>query len=548
MARAPLSTHHVDLDSPPAHGGRPIAGVLSLLERPVAVRAGALGLALLVTGVSHAQNVTIGSDRILRLDGQPFFPVGLLELGIDLYPQDWNQRIRDCGANIVWDTGVAYRDSTPSCAAVRDSSLAAGYYVLAGSPDTWNWDDPITPELEVAQPMYDPDSLAALNGCFPNWALHVGYVNRDEPEWVIPRGVVGDVDSAHVHATYTQLQAADPSKVVAMNFGNAHLSADLEQWKSDVSGYLPATDIVFSANYPYPPGPGTCGPYNVFGPDCSMDRLWWAADIYRNELAPSKPLWLIVQSHKGIPLKESRWEAAQAIIHGATGLLWAGWTWFHALGDGMANWDVTRQVISEYAALHDVLVQPDVSSIVSLEQNVHVLGKVDPGNEYVVFAASTNAFSGEATIRFGHVWGGWVEVVNEHRWIAIEGMQFGDTFDGYESHIYRVGAGAQPPVDAPVVADGPAPTLSLSVFPNPATSSSVTARLTAPAIEGAIVSVHDVLGRRIAQADVAPSAPHAASVTWSRRDTAGHSVPPGVYFLRARTAAGAETTARVVIR
>ncbi len=524
----------------------------TLVPRPHVVRAwGALLLGLFGLGASDAlaQSVTIGSDRILRVSGTRVFPTGLVELGVDVYPADWNQRIRDAKANVVWDNGLAYADSTPTCEAFRDSSVAAGYYMLVGSPDTWGWDILSTPELEVAQPMYASDSLQAVNQCFPGWANHIGYTNRDEAEWAISRGMIGDVDSLHVLATYSQIKAAEPSKIVAMNFANAHLSGDIEQWKIESAGYVPATDIVMSAAYPYPPGPGMCGEFNIFGPSCSMDRLWQAADIWRNELAPNKPLWMILQAHKNIPLKEARWCATQAVVHGATGLFWAGWTWFHVLGDGSENWPITRQVISEFAGIRQILVQAVVPSVSSQEPDVHVLGKVDPADELLVLAASANGFTGYATINVPGVGGHWVEVRDENRWIPIVDHTITDHFDGYESHIYQVESiGFEPPnVDAPVVAGGTTEGLRLHVFPNPSTGV-VTARLHSPSGTAATVTVHDVSGRRVGDAAIQPAGTDLALVTWDARDERGDRASAGFYFLRARTPDGAEATARVTLR
>ena len=497
---------------------------------------------------AHAQNVTFGSDRIMRVNGQRVFPVGLLELGIDRYPTDWNQRIRDSHANFVWDNGFAYSDSTPSCEAIRDSSNAAGYWIMVGSPSTWNWDIQSTPELEVSRPMYDPDSLQAVRQCFPWWGRLVGYANRDEPVWTIQRGIVGDIDSVHVHETYAQIKNMSSSKFVGINFANAHLTGNLEQWKSDITGYLPATDIVMSANYPYPAGPGTCGEYNVFGPSCSMDRLCLVADVYRSELAPNKPLWMILQAYKGIPLKEARWEAAQSIIHGATGLLWAGWTWYHPSGDGETNWPVIRQVINEFEALDEIFYASNYAGVTSSQPNVDVLGKVDPAEELLVLAAGRNGYVGPATITMPGVAGHWVEVRYENRYLPIVNHTVTDTFDGYQAHLYQVKSiGYQPPLDAPVFAGSGPGSLRLDVFPNPAVGS-VTAQLSAPAITGATVTVHDVTGRRVGDAEVRDLRPDAASVTWDPRGNDGSRLTSGIYFLRARTPDGASATARVVVR
>ena len=103
---------------------------------------------LALPGPARAAAASIRSDRMLELDGEPFFPIGLLDLGTGDY-DDWNARIRQSGANVVWEYETAYRDESPSCRAVVDSARAGGYKLLLGSYDTLWWDDPATPEHEV---------------------------------------------------------------------------------------------------------------------------------------------------------------------------------------------------------------------------------------------------------------------------------------------------------------------------------------------------------------------------------------------------------------
>ncbi|MEZ5064709.1 MAG: T9SS type A sorting domain-containing protein [bacterium] len=507
----------------------------------------ALGL-LLVAGTVHAQSVWIGFDKILRVNGQRFFPVGLLDLGIEQYPDDWNDRIRQSGANTVWDLGFAYSESLATCAAIRDSALATGYYVVTGSPDTWNWDNPNTPEFEVDNPMYENGLLENLDQCFPWNTRHLGYANRDEPVWTISRGQVGDIDSLHVLETFEQLHDVDGARPVVMNFAPAHLSKDLQTWKNDVSGYIPATDIVLFASYPYPAGPGTCSDFNVLGwPECKMDRLPIAADIFLNELnEPGQPLWMIVQAHKSIPLKESRWEATQSIIHGATGLLWAGWTWYHELGSGADNWDVTRQVISEFASIAPSLAQPKLDGVSDNQADVDTFGRKDVEEEGLVFAASRNGYSGPATIHVpGNLDAEWAEVLFEQRWIPVNGDQFTDTFDGYEAHVYRIYRDPEAPTAAPEIAA--AGEFALRVFPNPA-EGSVRATFTAPADLPVEFAVYDVLGRRVADVNARNRTDTSGEIRWDAVDDAGRRVPAGTYFLRAVAADGRRTTSKVQLR
>jgi hypothetical protein len=504
---------------------------------------------LLAPAPADAQSVWIGYDRVLRVDGNRFFPVGLLDTGIARFPDDWNDRIRESGANVVWDLGHAYAESVYTCAAIRDSAEATGYYLMTGSFDTWLWDNPDTPEYEVDNPMYEPDSLDALDNCFPWGSVHLAYANRDEPVWTISRGQVGDIDSAHVWATYDQLKDEDPFRPVAMNFAPAHLSGDIEQWKTDILGYTGATDVVMFASYPYPPGPGTCTDVNVLGwPECAMDRLPIGADVFRDELLePNQPLWMIVQAHKAIPLKESRWEAAQSVIHGATGLLWAGWTWWHPQGNGHENWDVTKQVISEYASIASSLARPEQEGVGCSAEDVDVAAKKDTVGEALILAAGRNGYVGPATFTLpGNVDGDWVEVLFESRWLPVVNGQFADEFDGYEAHVYRVHDQEIPPtgVGDPALSAEP---LGIRVFPNPARGE-VRATFSAPSALGVEFSVYDVGGRLVARLDGQRTAPGRGRLEWDARDDAGRPVPAGVYFLRGVDSAGGVATARVTLR
>ncbi|MBZ0267311.1 T9SS type A sorting domain-containing protein [bacterium] len=496
----------------------------------------------------------IRSNNTLRVDGSRFFPIGLVELGNDRYA-DWNDRIRRSGANVVWDNGMAYADSVPSCEAIRDSADAAGYLVLAGSPDTWAWDLPATPEQEIAEPMYAPDSLGSLVSCFDARDNLLGFANRDEPVWAQSQGLLGDIDSLHVLETYDQLRAESPWRVVATNFAPVHQSEDAAIWQSDIEGYLDATDVVMFANYPYPAGPGTCQSINVLGyPECAMDRLPIGMSLMRDDICRSdQPLWAIVQAFKGIPLKEMRWEAYSAIIHGATGVFWAGWSWVHPLGDGADNWPVTEQVVSEVSSLHSTLARyrRNREDVASLHPDVDLLELQQSGGAAVILTAARNGYQGPATIDVGTLNADWAEVLFENRWIPIVNDRFTDYFDGYEAHVYRVDEdfnGNPPDPTAIVDPDGrPAGPFRIRVAPNPATG--VARARYELARAGAVdFAVYDLAGRMVGRADARPESDTGGSVVWNGRGADGAVAPAGVYFLRGTAEDGTKATARIVWR
>jgi hypothetical protein len=496
---------------------------------------------------SDSSAATVRPDGLLDVDGKPFFPVGLVDVGYWRYPTDWNDHIRRSGANVVWDIGSAYADTIPTCRALVDSAVATGYKLIVGSGDTWNWDDPATPELEVDKMMYEPADLPAFLGCLDAApGLVLGYANRDEPAWTINRSQVGDIDQAHVLETYDQLHQDLGADFVAMNFGPTHLSGSLDLWKQDVTPYLDATDVVMHASYPYPAGPGTCTSWNVMGyPECSLDRLATAADLFLSEMnKPGQPLWMIVQTHKSIPLQEARWEAYTAIVHGATGVLWAGWTWWHTLGHGWDNWDVAEQVISEVAALQPYLVGTDLS-ITSPHPDIELRAK-QSGRNAIVMAISRNGFTGSVKIPLPSLQSGVqpVSVLNEQRFTIAKSGAVTDHFAPYEAHVYQYRL--KPGVSGES-GDGPLGG-AFSVRAVSTADGRATLRFSLPAEASLLATVYDAAGRRVAVAGRGTYAAGAGEITWNGRNLDGQRVAPGMYFLRARTSAGDQATAKVLIR
>ncbi len=524
----------------------------SLAVRRVAlVAAVAAAVAAGGTPASPAAAASIRPDGLLEIGGAPVFPVGLVDLGSPRYA-DWEARIAESGANFVWDIEIAYADTTPSCAAVMAAAAAGGWHLLVGSGDTWNWDDPATPELEVDQPMYEAAELDALLDCA---AAHpdrvVAFANRDEPSWTISRNMIGDIDEAHIRATYPQLRTAAPSAVVAMNHAPAHVEGDLEAWKQEVSSWATATDVVMFASYPYPPGPGTCTALNVLGyPECRMDRLVTGADLFLSELnLPGQPLWMIVQAHKGIPLKEARWEAWASIVHGATGIFWAGWTWYHAEGGGEENWPITRQVVSEVAGLTAYLVGTDLPGATCSEPDVDFRVLQGPDRRAVLVAISRNGFTGEATFELPLRPHGVARVLHEGRHLPIRNGRITDSFDGYEAHVYEFAVRERVPAPA-VRGQDPAALnarMSLAAAPSP-TAAGTRLSFSLPEPTAVRFSVHDASGRRVAVLARGRYDRGPGEMVWDGRDAAGRLVAPGVYFVRAETASGAAASARVLVR
>jgi len=502
------------------------------MDVPRAARACCALAALTVSSPLAA--ATIRPDGLLEVDGEPFFPIGLLSLGTQQW-EDWNHQIRKSGANCVWDYETAYEGTEMTCRAVMDSARAGGWRLLLGSPGTIDFGD-------LPVPMYDPHHLDVLADCVAGEPSRVlGFTNRDEPAWTISTGMVGAIDSAHVHDTYRQIHARFPGTLVATNFAPTSLSRDFASWKDGVEGFLPATDVVMHAVYPYPPGAGTCIPENVLGwPECGMDRLADNADLFRLSIKrPGQPLWMILQAFKGIPRKEARWAAWTSVVHGATGLVWAGWTWVHPLGDGADIWPHVRGVIREIADHHGFLIGRDATPAIASSPDVEMRAlEHASGEEILAIAVSRRGFAGTVEMRLPLAAGDSVEVVAEDRSLPIVDGRVVDALDAYEAHVYRY---AKLGGEVPRSADA----FRARAFPNPA-AGPVRVVLDLPREAAVDVLVHDVLGRRVAVAASGRFEPGVAEVTWSGLDAAGRRTAPGVYFVRASTSTGESATARVV--
>jgi hypothetical protein len=517
-------------------------------RRRSAPRAGA---SFVIAPLLAALLLPAGASGRWIVDGEPFFPIGLVSNGYAVYPENWHAMIRESSANIVWDIEIAYADTAMGCEALIDSAAAGGYKLLIGSGDTWNWDDPSTPEFEVDQALYEPDELQHLLECanrIPGTVI--SYANRDEPGWTNSRNQIGDIDSTHIMWTYGQLKVAAPDVPVSMNFAPAHLSGDIEQWKSEITGYLPATDIVMFASYPYPYGPGTCGPRNVVGyPECKMDRLPIAADIFLTELNhPDQPLWMIVQAHKSIPYKEAKWEAVASIVHGASGIFWAGWDWWHPLGNGIDSWPVTVDIMNELAPMTPILAGFDVPGTLTEIPDVEARTLKGSGFQAATFAISRNGYAGYARIRPPAVQEGVTQVVvrGEQRTLPIADGWIEDHFDAYEAHVYRYAVQTSGTTGAAEVASSREP-FALRAFPNPSRGrTELEFRL--PESASATFTVYDASGRRVALAGSGRFEAGSGTIAWSGRDFDGRPAAPGVYFIRATTSRGETATAKVLLQ
>lgn len=149
-----------------------------------------------------------------------------------------------------------------------------------------------------------------------------------------------------------------------------------------------------------------------------------------------------------------------------------------------------------------------------------------------------------------------LDVVLEESYRRIAGPRDPLVNDGGAGSIARVPAGdaifllrsLEKIVAAEAPPDGAAARVSwTSVTPNPSRAGGAAVRLTlaAPGLAPE-VTLHDVAGRQVRRFERPAPASGAYALAWDGRDDAGRSVPPGIYFARARV--GAAVAVRKLVR
>lgn len=234
----------------------------------------------------------------------------------------------------------------------------------------------------------------------------------------------------------------------------------------------------------------------------------------------------------GPSLEETRFMAYDAIIHGATGILWWGLLY---TGGPYAVWQAVSEVARELSTLGELLVWDDASDAVHAEPpEVEVLLKRREG-QYTLIAANRSESPVDAT--FSGSWiadSGRFTVVFENRTLTAQADTLSDTFGPHEVHVYLGRFPGSPPTMP-----------ELSISPNP--FGSVTQfGLRAENAGPLSVDIYDVRGRLVRHLLGLPSDSGFHRVTWDGTDSRGLHVPSGIYLCQFRL--GGRTYRGKVIR
>lgn len=229
---------------------------------------------------------------------------------------------------------------------------------------------------------------------------------------------------------------------------------------------------------------------------------------------------------------ESRFMAYDAVIHGATGIIYWG-LWY--TGGPYAIWKGVSKVASELSTLSNILAWDTVTGCTNANSpDVEFLVKESDGYHCLIAANRSDAF---VDVAFS---GPWIERVEsfvelfENRIVSPSGTSLSDTFEPYDVHVYM----ARP------FGRGPSPPGEIRIAPNPFSSNTrfgISTEHAGP-LRVDIYDVHGHLVRHLLRQD-RDAGLHI--IDWDGMSSRGAPAPSGIYFCRFRVSG--ETSTRKVI-
>ncbi|MBE6372232.1 MAG: hypothetical protein E7055_09200 [Lentisphaerae bacterium] len=361
------------------------------------------------------REVTFRADRVMLINGKPFFPLGV-----------WSIK----GKKSNWEKAKLISEAGFNTARTDDDTMddfaEHGMMVLLSVPEK-------LPQFKSAAQFARWDQryrrAMAKNQVHPSL---IGYYNCDEPAW---RGI----SSRQLLEAYKYLRKIDPYRPIMLN--------EAPRGKiSDIRPYAAAGDIYGVDIYPVPEPNAHSGLS-----DKNITAVGKYVDICRQVVYDRKPIWMTLQAFAwGAVTKkplvyptehQTRFMAYNAVAHGATGLFWWG------INNGNCeNWEFVRQLgktIWELRKMSAVFVAETVQPAMSKASapEVNILHKRLDGIDWYI---AVNESKKNLMVDFSHAGEKPLNVFFENRKIVPASGHFQDSFKAYDVHIYS-SAGKLPP-------------------------------------------------------------------------------------------------------
>jgi len=289
----------------------------------------------------------------------------------------------------------------------------------------------------------------------------VGWMHGDEPDNAqslgAGKGYGPPVAPENIVASYERLRAADPNRPVLLNLGQG---VAWDGWygrgvrtnhPEDYPRYVQGCDLASFDIYP-----ASHENAEVAG------KLWFVAQGVERlvQWAGGRPVWNCIEctriqnkQHKATP-RQVRCEVWMSLIHGSRGLIYFVHEWQPSFNDSALLSDpemlaAVSALNHQIGALAPVLNSPTVAEGVKVESSnagvpVAAMVKKHEGAAYLFAVAMRE---GQTRARFalqGLSGSGRVEVLGEDRTLEMKDGVFGDDFQAWDVHLYRVALPATP--------------------------------------------------------------------------------------------------------
>lgn len=372
---------------------------------------------------SPHRQITFREDRVMLIDGKPFFPLGFWGVSGDLPLEEKLKRMVAAGFNVG-------KCGANQVNAFADAGVMAVPTVPSKLPD---FKDQQQKELWRSHFIKKHESVMAHPAV-------ISYFNIDEPAW-------GGRPWQPIQEAYRFIRELDPYRPIFLNEAPRGKIEDLRP-------YALASDAYGVDIYPIP-SPNSHSDLK----DKMMTSVGKYTDICKEVTWDRKPIWMTLQgfawrqwnkppNNQNLVYPnhaENRFMAYNAIVHGATGLFYWGFNW------GLENWDFITELgrtIRELNDMSTVLTSPTVipPAITADNAAIAILHKTCDGkNFYIVQNESGDPVT--ATFR-GATATTW-QVLTENRSLTAANGVFSDAFAPYDTHVYTDAAALPPPLPQP---------------------------------------------------------------------------------------------------
>lgn len=326
-------------------------------------------------------------DNMLIVQGQPFFPLGIYESpGTEVYLR----QLRDAGFNLC----MAHDLPAVGTQALLDRVHAAGMRLWVPVASLLDFSS------DAAMKRQRLTEMVERVGDHPGLLM---WESIDEPAW-------GGADADGLYEGYCHLRLIDQQRLIWTNHAPRNLISTLAY-------YNRATDAAGCDIYPVPDGVGHS---NL--PNSTISVVGDETRKNREAVGGEKPIFMVLQgfgwgelSRGQTPkpavvtptFEQSRFMAYDAIVHGANGLLYWG---THYTEKPSRFWSELRSLVSELAALHDVLAAlpysgEDQAQLISPATGVVLLHKQHDRRNFL-FLVNERSVETTATVKAPNIYSG----------------------------------------------------------------------------------------------------------------------------------------------